>query len=368
MLDRLLASLYSAFDKGAQEQLALRLTHPQGVAWTVADRVLRVQTESNQTLFSMPLTDATIDDVAEAAADAGCTVAYQNPELSSRAADSLLAGSGSESQSNGDHLYVYGSLLWALMDSFAVGLEVAERNAIIEGLKQAYLHSAASDWLDYWFSFFGIPREAGENDDEYRQRAIIEIVRPRNNAMAISKAAQEIFDADLYVREPWKEIFILDESTLSGAHHMQDGSYYTWTVIQPILLTAVSAATRARILAMINRNRAAGVLVIDPFPPSFQHVRLAWPPSVAVGWLHQAEHGAAADRRAAVLSSSLTLSDSRPQQLVDFQFRYFGLRRYAAHATTLRYHPGRYWRDSGGWVHQPWHQGNFEAELRELPP
>jgi hypothetical protein len=364
MLERLVSHLYSAFDTNPRERLALRIRHDSGAFWRIENGRITIGTEDlpDEPVLDMAIDGATIGDVASAAADAGFTIAYQDAELLSRAAAALRTGSGTQSESNGDHLYIYyDSLLWSLMDAFANGLEVAERDGIIAGLQQAYLHTAEGEWLDLWGSYFGIRREDGEDDAAYLHRTVAEVLRPRSNALAMEQTIKDLTGVDVYLREPWREIFMLDASTLSGAHRMQDGSFYTWTVFQPQVRQQISLAVRARILAIIERNRPAGVLSVHAFEqPMDEYIDLPWPPTLTNSrTVWRRVH---ADRRWRILSATLILSEDLPEPLVQFQFRYFGMFPVRARASTLSVAPARRW-DQIGWGAEPWGRGHIPSEI-----
>lgn len=317
MLSRLLESLYSVIDKAPEKVLALRVRHPDGLAWVVSGRRLVVTTEAGGVqVADVDLESVTVDELASALSTAGCDVLYQNPDLSSRLAAILIDGEGRESVSNGDHLYAYSSLVWAIMDAYAVELETAERDGIDGGLRQAYMHTAEGDWLDYWGEYFGIPRDDGELDAPYLRRIVVEVLRPRNNAIAIEAAVEDIIGRQVMLFEPWRRIFTLDSSRLSGADHLHDGNYWTWTVFQPMFVDQMSVKERDRALAIINRNRPAGVL---PVYPGLRRPCLVAGLDLSISFdagVAGVRSGPVGDARQAVISDNLVLSDSE-RQFVD---------------------------------------------------
>ena len=259
MLDRQLLSLYSALDKSPNSRIALRVRHPERMTWAIQRRKLTIGTEVHGDFSPIDLCAHSVQSLSRWLEDHGFQILYLDLELASRNAAALLAGRGGESLSNGDALYAYDSLLWSLLDAYALELEGTQDN-IDAALLELYIESADGEWLDYWGEFFGLPR-GGRTDDVYRRYLIDETLRPRSNAIAIEKAVKELLSKVIRIYEPWKDMFILDESALSDAHHFQDGNFYTYNVIQP---TSVEPIDWTDVLPVIRRNKPAGVVVAAP--------------------------------------------------------------------------------------------------------
>lgn len=260
MLNRLLDSTYSAFDKNPNAQVALRVTHPDGVTWQVADRVLALGTEAGAQLATIALRGRTMDELAGLIEEAGCQIVYLNDDLATRAADCLLPGSARQSDTNGDVLRAYDSLLWSVLDAFAVVLEDASED-VAAALRQLYLGTASSELLDVWGDYFGAVRIEGEGDDAYRLRIIAETLRPRVNKFAIEDAIKASTGHAVEIYEPWRNQFTLGQSRLDGTDHIADGAYWTHNVIQPVTTEQVDWT---EILKVVERSRAAGVVVAPP--------------------------------------------------------------------------------------------------------
>lgn len=100
------------------------------------------------------------------------------------------------------------SLLWQEMQtaSFALTEQLAR---IADAEAMLYFHSANSTWLDLWANgYFSIPRHLGEIDSNYLARAIIELLQPTQNNIALEKIVEAAFgirvrivDAMLHVDE-----------------------------------------------------------------------------------------------------------------------------------------------------------------------
>lgn len=259
MLEKLLSSVYSALDKSPEPKIAIRAQHADGIKWSIAKRNLTLGTETGANLGSVDLDSLTISGLADWLIQKGCSVLYRNTDLAERSASVLLSGSGNQSQSNGNAFEAYDSLLWSLLDSYAYELEGASDN-IGEALLQLGIKTASGEWLDYWGEYFGFPRES-RSDAVYREYIVEETLRNRDNALAIEKAVKQLSGEDVFIREPWKDIFILGESAMDGSDHLHGGHYYTYGVIQPVGKTGVDWNT---VLPIIKRNKAGGVVIADP--------------------------------------------------------------------------------------------------------
>lgn len=263
MRNKLLSQLHGIYDKDPHAVLAMRLRHPLTLQWKIVNRQLMLSTRQGMALPTISLSGKWLYELAVELAEIGCTVEYINDTLKNRTADSLLEGEGREDISNGDHLYCYDSLLWSILDAFAVALgEVS--NDIASALKQVYFHSAEGFWLDVWGSFFNLYRQENETDTVYLLRIITETCRNRCNATAIRMTIKELTGIDVYIHEMWEEIFTLDYSTLSGSHALCDGIYYTWGVIEPIVYQPLTDEQRTQIKQIIERNRMCGCIATDP--------------------------------------------------------------------------------------------------------
>lgn len=260
MLERQLASLYSALDKAPNAKIVLRVRHADGFKWSVCRRVMSVGTEAGASFGTIDLETLTVAQLADWFEAHGFDVIYQNTDMAHRIAATILSGKGQQSQSNGDALSAYDSLLWSVLDAYSIELEEAEAN-IDKAILQLYLGSAEGEWLDLWGEFFGLPRDGGVEDSIYRQYLIDETLRPRSNAIAIEKAVKELTGKKVEIYEPWKDLHILGESKMDDRFHMQDGNYWTFSILQPISRTPIDWTNP---LAVIDRNRAGGNIIAPP--------------------------------------------------------------------------------------------------------
>jgi hypothetical protein len=132
------------------------------------------------------------------------------------------------------------------------------------------MNTADGEILDVWGAYFGVARRGDEDDEAYYNHIVLEVLRPRVNRFAIEAAVFD--DTGLFVSlfEPHRQIFRLSVSPLSSDHHLQDGEFWTWNVFQPIYHSPMTLEQRAQVLAIIERNRPAGCLIVgaDVQPPT----------------------------------------------------------------------------------------------------
>ncbi len=260
MRNRLLGYLYGAFDRSPDAIGVMTLSHANGVVWEIANRTLLVGTTTGQTLASIDLANETVGHVAELLSASGVNVSRLNSEFISLSACILLDGSGSEVV-HANTIVGYRSVLLALVDGYATEVQSAT-DAVPNALEQAMLHSADGDWLEFWGSYFGVPRRAGQDDAHYLGWIITEVMRNRSNKYALENAITDTIGLAVDIFEPWLYMFKLSHSRLSVDHHFQDGNFYTRNVIQPQSLEPVS--DWSPILSLLGRDRPAGTIVLSP--------------------------------------------------------------------------------------------------------
>jgi hypothetical protein len=297
-LQRLLKYPHSAvFDKAPGTELALRVRNHNGLTWVVADGKLLVTTGQSQvfdgtetfnglydwgsTTREYDLMGQTLGQLANALRADGHDVVFEDDVLSARAAHTLTEGSGDQDLSNGDHLTVYTSVLWALLSAYAGELSLAEYQ-IGQALRQMILTQAEGEWLDVWASIYGVPRRSGEADGALQDRIPQEVFRHRVNGFAIEEAIHDATGFDVTIDEPWKRMFLLNDSRLSDVDHLQDGRYYTYHVIQPV----GRPGTRwADVYPHVERNKAAGIEIYAPrIDFDARHVQVSPPVEYSIDW------------------------------------------------------------------------------------
>lgn len=258
-LQRLLKYPHNAvFDKSPVSELAFRLQHPLGAKWAIADRVLTAT--GGTVAHTYDLTAYTVDTLAAALTSDGFDIVSRASRFTGVSALVLVEGDGDQFDSNGDHVHAFTSLLWVLMSGYAGEVLHAE-NQVVQALLQMVIGTASGEWLDVWGTLYSVPRLPGELDPAYRLRIPREAFRLRNNAHAIEQAILDATGYDVRINEPWREVFTLDESTLSGPDKFYDGERVGYHLIEPITSGYVDWPA---VLAVINRNRAAGIEVLGP--------------------------------------------------------------------------------------------------------
>jgi hypothetical protein len=128
-------------------------------------------------------------------------------------------------------------------------------------LRQMIITQAQNEWLDLWGTLYATPRLVGESDSNYAPRIPREAFRLRCNARGIELAIRDSTGFDVRIEEPWTNIFRFDESSWSGPDAFYDGEYVGYHLIRPLIRSSVDWPA---ILAVIERNRAAGVAVLGP--------------------------------------------------------------------------------------------------------
>lgn len=265
----------AVFDPSPTPELALRLRNPAGLVWEIVDATLRLAVnpltwDGSQSFIglydwgptrrSYSLANKTVGALADELRADGHEIAFENAELAERGAHVLIAGSGDQSASNGDHIQAYTSLMWCLFDAYAVEVDAA-RHQVGQALRQMVMTQAEGEWLDVWANLYGVPRRADETDAELQARIPKEVFRLRVNGLAIEQAVTDVAGESVTIDEPWKRMFHLSGSALSGPDHLQDGRYYTYHVIQPV---GTEGTDWSQVLPVLERNKAAGIEIASP--------------------------------------------------------------------------------------------------------
>lgn len=300
MLRRLLRYLHSAvFDRSPHAELAFRLSSNGSLTWRVADDelIVTIPDPVSETLLtssgdlfllsdgSLLLTDAprtyigvqvpspegyisllydlssrTMGQLVSDLSSDGFSIDGVSASFLGLSSTVLVEGDGDTSRSNGDHVRGFTSILWSLFSSFALELRIA-RFQIGEALRQMVITQAEGEWLDLWGTLYDVPRKAGDTDAAYAPTIPREAFRRRVNAFAIEQAIRDATGRDVRIEEPWGSIFRLDESALSGESRFYDGSGVGYHLILPV---SYETFDWTEVLAVIERNRAAGVIVLPP--------------------------------------------------------------------------------------------------------
>ncbi len=258
-IQRLLSYPHAAvFEKGAEDELAFRVSHPSLAEWTVADGVMTV--DAGDIHRSYRLSNMTVIGLINALRGDGFDVVHVTNRFDGLLALSITEGRGRQDESNGDHVKVFTSLMWVLFSAYAQELNAAEYQ-IRQALLQMVIGTAEGEWLDLWGSLYSVMRLQSETDAAYRIRIPLEAFRLRVNALAIELAILELTGKDVRILEPWVDVFTLDQSILDGEHKLQDDSRVGYFFIQPFSSKPIDWSD---VLPIIERNRPAGVLMLPP--------------------------------------------------------------------------------------------------------
>lgn len=259
MLTRLLGSLHTAvFDISPDKGLAFFIRHTDGVIWSVSDETLTATVNGKSKTYR--LNTMTVGQLAGQLVLDGFEVSGLSPEFSGLSASVLVEGGGNTRSSNGDRLYAFRDLLRQIFGGYSRELRTAKIQ-IGEALKQMVITQAENEWLDLWGALYNTPRPQGMVDSAYQPLIPQEAFRIRVNGYAIEKAILDLTGQRVHIEEPWESMFRLDESTLSGTRRFYDGSSVGYHLIRPV---ADQAIKWDGILDIIERNKAAGVIVLPP--------------------------------------------------------------------------------------------------------
>lgn len=254
----ILSNLHSVYDQGAGDTLALRVRHPLGLAWLIEGYALKVTLSGVDHTFD--LTQHTMATLRSALISAGCQVAYHDPAFDPFSATILIQGAGNQSDSNGDHLYVYTAILWSIAEALGQSYGEAKSN-IQNALTQMELPRSTGEWATLFGEMFSVFREEGESDSDYTARIASEVRRGRSNPASISANIKRLTGQDVEIREPWKEIHKLSESPIGDVYHMQGGGTWQYHIAQAVGQPGVRWET---VTPQIMADRPAGTIFLDP--------------------------------------------------------------------------------------------------------
>lgn len=363
-LQRLLDYPHAAvFDKDPIAALVMRVRHPSGCRWSIGAGTMTVT--SGATEFTYDLKALTVAGVVSALRDDGFEVIKTSSAFDSHSALVLVEGAGDQGESNGDHVYAFTSLLWALFTAYTQEVnEAAEQ--VRQALLQMVIGTASGEWLDLWATLYSVPRLPGETDAELRLRIPKEAFRIRVNARAIEIAIKDATGYDVRIEEPWEDIFTLDDSLLSGPHKLQDGERIGYHLIQPTARTYIDWPA---VLAVIERNRAAGVLVLGPRLWFGSHVQTGLNPTVHGGGFRLHKNGQVYEDR--VFLDFMAIEDvpvlnhepQRRQERLYTVHLQVPQGNYAVHVKHLRDY--RYYQLSASYESQYWNQTGLRTWAME---
>ncbi|EGD6457225.1 hypothetical protein IAJ44_004286 [Salmonella enterica] len=259
MLQRLLGHLHRAvFDTSTDDVVAFKLNGPAGSYWIAKDEMFDVFVPSTSTQYSFDLNNYTMVEFMDQLTKIGMTVTDVNPDTRYFSGITMLELSGSAGSSPSD-IVLYKDILHAIFGAYSREVR-AVKDAVDEGINQMYIPTADDGFLDTWGQTFGIPRD-GRDDNDYRQYIISEIFRVRVNTYAIEKTVFDLTKYEIQLKEPWRDIFRLDTSHLSGGDRLYDGLDTGYFIVQP---TSFKNVDWDVVIPIIKRNLAAGISVLKP--------------------------------------------------------------------------------------------------------
>ena len=205
VLEALLRELPSPWRKDPIPVPAFAITGPAGAIITLADDTLTVVLKGHPDPVVIPLGDMTFDELVRACADNGIgasTDPLSGPLLAStmlpegpRTAEAAAASRWNRAIWNKDTWLPrlvdvitfsrWTSDTWRLLDPLAERLAFEDGNGDA-GLAQLNLLTSAGVFADLWGAYCGIPRHPGESDEDYTARIRWELLRPRENNLALA--------------------------------------------------------------------------------------------------------------------------------------------------------------------------------------
>ncbi|MBD1372583.1 hypothetical protein IC620_09475 [Hazenella sp. IB182357] len=145
------------------------------------------------------------------------------------------------------------AFIGALTDALA---QVARDTAQLE--QELLFSTATGSWLEQWADWFGVYRSRAESDESLRQRIIACLIEERITIPALEAMTKRILGADtqVHIREPYEEVFRLDDSLLDE-HRFGDATYYRIGVVD----IAVDRSPTPEWLALLGLIKGAGIQI-----------------------------------------------------------------------------------------------------------
>lgn len=311
IIEHLLNSIYNAFDKSPHYVSSLILDHPDGLIASRNGRMLALETALGAPIVDCVLHYETINSLADKAVQRGCELVYMNPDKQYLSASTLVDVFGEI----GNTFKAYDTLLWSLIDAYAIELEKAGYQ-VQEAVKEIIYTTAHGEFVDLWGEYWGFKRLINESDSAYVDRTIRTITRPKSNPIAISHNIKLSTGNDVVIREPWMEIMSLsDRGNLSSDYHLQG---MEWQYHYAQVVGRGFDVTEANVIA--SDMRPAGTILLEPidqYPGSLLDYELAFPAEflLSCNSIHTYNFDTGS---VAVLSDNLYLSDYGYDEVASF--------------------------------------------------
>jgi hypothetical protein len=269
LLQTLLGYLNRVFDKDPHQFLGLRVDYGgSALTWTVAGGTLTLESADGFINISVALAGYTIASLAALLSTYNSLTVTGIPMDGTQnlSALTLIEGSNSSDNLNGDCIYAYSSLVWAYMGAMEQQL-TAVAAAILALPLEMSTNSADGEWLDFIGGYYGVPRLPGEPDQLYGPRIPAEVVAPASNSLAIAQAitnttGQPATVTDVIEYGPAVPEFN-GEINFDGSHDFNASALPIYGLFDvavgfDILNGGDPAAFEQTILAQVVRIRAAG--------------------------------------------------------------------------------------------------------------
>lgn len=257
MLERLLGHLHRAvFDVSPDKVDAFYLNGPLGSSWVAKDENFDI-TFADGTTLHYDLNNFTIAQFINQLSQDGMIVTKVNPDTRFFSGITMLELTGEAGKDN--PVTLYRDILHAIFGAYSREMRAAQ-DAVVNGINQMFIPTADNGFLDTWGSMFGVPRGT-DDDDTYRIKIPREAFRIRVNSYAIEQTVKDLTGYDVTIQEPWRDVFRLDNSYLSGADRLYDGTNVGYFIVQP---TAAGNVDWKVVLPIIQSNLAAGITVLKP--------------------------------------------------------------------------------------------------------
>ena len=147
----------------------------------------------------------------------------------------------------------------ALLGSITTLAETEEED-LKQSKDESFLDTASGVFLNKWGNFSGVFRRDNETDEHYRTRIKHWFTKKKGTVNSLVDNILEEFEddnLDVYIYEPWRNIFYLNRSLLNGVDHLQ-GHYYRFAVIDIHISENIDVK---RLAYIVDRYKDAGVMV-----------------------------------------------------------------------------------------------------------
>lgn len=255
MLERLLGHLHRAvFDTTADQIAAFYLDGPAGWRWDAQDENFDVF-DAKGVMTRIDLNKHTMNTLAAALTALGMKVTRLDYDTRHYSGITMLELEGKAGKPQ--PVMIYKDILHAIFGAYSREMRAAA-TAVDEGIKQLVIPTANDGFLNDWGRMFGVPR-GNKDDTDYRIDIPREAFRLRVNGYAIEQAVLDQTGYNITLEEPWRNIFRLDESQISGTNRFYNGDDIGYFLVQPVSLTYVDWDL---VIPIIKRNLAAGIVLL----------------------------------------------------------------------------------------------------------